>query len=533
MQAQTMDSLLYGTVSYQNPNNVYVKFSSTAMISSGDTLFVQRDQKLIPALIVKHISSISVVGEPLVGLVETPGSNLKLTMTDVIVFKSKSIRSEVPDITTPPVHQDDHVVEPAVPISEETQEVESMEETHIRKEQIRGRLSASFYSNVFNAPVDNIQRMRYTFSLQAKNIDNSRISAETYVSFRHQLEDWNAEKVEMSKALRVYNLAVSYDAGERTVFALGRKVNPHISNVGAIDGLQVAHNAGRFTFGGFAGTRPDHTDYGFNADLLQFGGFIAHKAESKQGPMTNSFAIVEQRNAGMTDRRFAYLQHSSSLVKNISLFTSFEVDLYARPDSVAENTFSITGAYVSLQFRPSRKFTFFGSYDARKNVIYYETYRNFIDELIEQETRQGLRFRANYRPMKYVTIGSSVGYRFQQAQGSNSMNMYHYISHSRIPWINTSGTISLTTISNDYLSGFVYGIRLSHDLIKQIVYGEIEYRNVDYKYGSSEFSLKQHIAGVNISWRVMKKLTLAVDYEGIVETERTHHRVHLNVSQRF
>jgi hypothetical protein len=166
-------------------------------------------------------------------------------------------------------------------------------------------------------------------------------------------------------------------------------------------------------------------------------------------------------------------------------------------------------------------------------VIYYETYKNFIDDLIEQETRQGLRFRINYRPVKYVTLGSSVGYRFQKDHGNNSMNMHHYLTHSRLPWIKASVTASAIMLENDYIKGLIYGVRMSRDLIKQKVFGELEYRRVDYQYGNSELALKQNIAGINLSWRVRKNLSLSVDYEGIFEKQKSNNRVHVNISQRF
>jgi len=495
-----VDSLT-GVVSYKNTQNVYVKFNNTSQISVGDTLFVLKDERLIPALVVGHTSSLSVVGVPV--------GDLQLNVSDQLVFlpEQKQIEAESPEVLMPETLS----VPIDVPVSPEPEDepgAKMQADATGFKENIRGRLSASFYSNVLNSTVDDVQRMRYTFSLRARHLSNSRFSAETYVSFRHQLKDWQAEKSPLSKALRVYNLALSYHAGDHTILAIGRKVNTHISNVGALDGLQVEHTAGILTYGGFAGARPDHKDYGLNPDLMQFGAFAALKGETAHGIMQNSIALVEQRNHSMTDRRFAYFQHSSTLIKNIYVFSSFEVDLYERPDSVSMNSFNFTSMYFSLQYRPSRKLTLFGSYDARKNVIYYETYRNFIDDLLEQETRQGLRFRVNYRPIKYVRLGSSIGYRFQKDQGSNSMNTYHYVTHSRVPWINASVTVTAVQLKNDYLHGIVYGIRMSRDVIKQKVYGQLEFRRVDYVYGNSERALKQNIVGVDLSWRVRKKLSL-------------------------
>jgi hypothetical protein len=265
---------------------------------------------------------------------------------------------------------------------------------------------------------------------------------------------------------------------------------------------------------------------------MQYGGFASFRTKTQSGLVQSSIALVEQRNNHVTDRRFAYLQHSSALTKTLSVFDSAEFDLYSMVDSVAENNIRFTSTYLSLQYRPSRKLTLYGSYDARNNVIYYETYKNFIDNLIEQETRQGLRFRATYRVVKYVTLGSSIGYRFQKEQGSNSMNMHYYVSHSRVPLIKASIMASAILLSNDYLHGAVYGVRISRDIIKQKVFGELEYRMVDYQYDRTETTLHQDIVGASISWRIRKKLSLSVDYEGVFG-EQPNNRIHLNLVQRF
>jgi len=519
--AQTSEPV-EGTVSYKSSQNVYVKFENTAAIREGDTLFIRRGEDLIPALEVKHISSISVMGILL--------DDVSLEVSDVVLYtpKGHQLRPDEPasNPTTEAVLPAPIEV-PMVPVAEEDVPQETL-----FKERIRGRLSVSMYQHSYGSSSPNVQRMRYIFSLQANHIKNSRISAETYVSYRHQFEDWSPDNGDRSKALRVYSLALKYDITDRTSIALGRKVNTNIANIGAVDGLQAEHAFGKVTLGAFAGSRPDYRDYGFNKDLMQYGGFIGFRSSTKHGAIQNSVAIVEQRNNHTTDRRFAYIQHSSALSKSLSLFASAEFDLYSMVDSLAENKIHFTSTYISLSYRPSRKFNFSGSYDARNNVIYYETYRNFIDNLLEQEMRQGLRFRGTYRMVKYVTLGASVGYRFQKEQGSNSMNMNYYITHSRVPLIKASMMASAILLRNDYLHGAVYGVRISRDIVKQKVYGEVEYRMAEYQYGNSELTLHQDIFGAQVSWRIRKKLTLSVDYEGVF-ADKPNNRVHVNLVQRF
>jgi hypothetical protein len=507
-----------GTVSYKSSQNIYVKFNTTTGIESGDTLFVLSGETLVPALEVKHTSSTSVMGT-LIG-------DADLQVSDVLIHQKAS------PSPTSPAPADDLPVPlevPSVPVPEEMSGTQAEPE---RQESIRGRLSVSMYHHMYDGAGPDVQRLRYVFSMRGKHLNGSRVSTETYISYRHQFEDWSPVDQDRTKALRVYSLALRYDFDGGTRVSLGRAVNTHITNIGAIDGLQAEHRFGKFAAGGFAGFRPDYSDYGLNTDLLQYGGFLGYRSQSKHGTSQSSLAIVEQRNSGAIDRRFTYLQHSGMLSRKFSVFASAEFDLYSRVDSIPENKIHFTSTYVSLQYRPSRKLTLHGSYDARKNIIYYETYQNFIDELLEQEMRQGLRFRATWRMMKYVSVGSSIGYRFQKDHGSNSMNMHYYLRHSRVPGLKASAMASVIFLDNDYLKGTIYGIRLSRDIIKQKLYGELEYRMVDYRYGLSETTLHQDIAGVNLTWRIRKRLSLALDYEGVF-ADRSNNRFHLNVVQRF
>ncbi|MEZ4987690.1 MAG: hypothetical protein R2795_22120 [Saprospiraceae bacterium] len=97
-------------------------------------------------------------------------------------------------------------------------------------------------------------------------------------------------------------------------------------------------------------------------------------------------AIVEQRNGNATDRRFVYLQHNGAIGKKINVFGSLDMDLYKSASDVKSNVFELTNLYVSLRYNLSKKIRLNASYDNRRNIIYYESYRNQIDQLIDDET---------------------------------------------------------------------------------------------------------------------------------------------------
>ena len=458
LHAQEKTDTLGGGVTYITSQSVYVKFPSTSSISVGDTLYGLIDGKLEPFLEVKHLSSTSCVGTPLITIPIQKGSRIYARILKQEPTKKDSIET-VSSIIIPEVVITDIQKEDIVSIDE------PVESRPIEKSSFKGRLSAAAYINFADHPQSNQQRMRYVLNMNARRINHSGLSAEVYMSFRHTINEWVEVQQDFLRAFKVYNLALEYDFNNGTKIWAGRKINFNISNIGAIDGLQAEKKWKKFLAGAFAGSRPDHMDYGFNSKLVQYGGYVGNIIESKNGLIQNTLAMVEQRNSGMTDRRFMYFQHINSSIRRLYIFTSFEFDLYTLENEKPKNTFDITSLYISTRYRVSDKLSFFTSFDSRKNVIYYETYKHFIDQLLEEQTRQGFRFSFNYRPIKKMTIGANAGYRYQHDTPGNSKNLNTYITYSRIPGLNVSTTANLTLIHSPYLDGIVYGVRFSRDIV--------------------------------------------------------------------
>jgi hypothetical protein len=515
---QMEEVLTEGSVSYITSQSIYVKFASTENIQPGDTLYIKQNGNFIPALQVKNKSSLSCVCEPLLPM--------EFKTSDVILSKQKAVA-----LTTPVVAKEKSDTLQAA--AEQTDTLLAAADEIKYEQEIRGRVSISSYSNFSNSGVPDKQRMRYTFSFNGNHLGNSRMSAETYLSFVHSNTNWEEIQDNMFNGLKVYNLAVKYDFSGSTRMWLGRKINPTITNVGAIDGLQFEKNFGAFTAGAFAGSRPDYEDYSFNFSLVQYGAYFGHEYKQEKGQMQSSIAFIEQNNSGYTDRRFLYFQHSNSLLSNLFFFGTAEMDLYQKVDEKEENTFNLTNLYLSLRYRILKQLSVSASYSARNNIIYYQTYKDFIDRLLESETMQGWRLQLNYRPIRNLSVGLSGGYRHRKPDPKPSTNLYGYVTYSRVPGINAAITLSATVLETSYLNGNIYSLGMSRDLIPGILSGGFNYRMVDYHYTSAEIDLPQHIADVNLNWRIYKKLSLSLNYEGTFEKENNYNRIYVNLSQRF
>ncbi|MCB8995589.1 MAG: hypothetical protein H6538_08270 [Bacteroidales bacterium] len=511
--------ILQGKVSFLSSQNVYVRFQSTQGISVGDTLFGSGPE-LVAMLLVNNLSSTSCVCTNL--------SGISVAVNDVFVAKvSEKAKSESKNETKEEVERQ------VISSDSSRSETKAVPKENELKQRIRGSLSAYSYSDFSSSAAANSQRFRYTLSLDARNINNSRFSAETYISFRHKKGDWSEVQTDIFNALKIYSLAVKYQPDKNSSIILGRKINPKISSIGAIDGLQLEKTINKFTFGAVAGSRPDYRNYGIDPLLLQFGAYTAFNHKNTKTWSESSLAFMQQMNSGNTDRRFLYFQHSNSLLKDLNFFGTFEVDLFELKNNVPVSTFSPTGVYASLRYKLSKKISFSGSYDARKNVIYYETYKTTIDSLFESELRQGFRLQGNYRITRSLMFGITSGYRFLKSDPHPSKNLYSYLSYSQIPGIGISATLSASYLESAYLSGKILGLNITRDFWEGKIQTGAGYRYINYKLPENLIDLKQNIAELNISWQFLNKMSFSANYEGTFEPDTKYNRLYLQLRMRF
>jgi len=523
LSGQTGKISISGQVSYVSTQNIYVKFKSTDGITAGDTLFSPSEGQLIPALIVRNFSTTSCVCEPL--------SGAAFSVADLIIARVIPVNPKIEEAVN-----EAFVNKTPVIVTDDTAKIVKKESDF--KQKIRGSIAVNSYSDLSNTASDNSQRFRYTFSLDAANIADSKFSFETYLSFKHKAGEWQDVKDNVFNALKVYSLSARYNLNKSTQISLGRRINPRMTSIGAMDGIQFEKNLNKFSFGAVAGTRPDFTTYGFDVSLFQFGAFTAFNTKSESGYTETSLAFMQQMNNSKTDRRFLYLQHSNTLVKNIYFFSTLEADLYQlNSDSLnankTNNNLSLTGLYISLSYRPSGKLSFSGSYDARKNIIYYETYKTFVDRILESELRQGFRLQGSYRITTDLSFGLQAGYRMLKSDPHTSRNIYSYLTYNQIPGVDITATISATLLESAYLNGMIYSLNLSRDLFKSKVQTGIGYRYVDYRLPENLLSIPQSIAEANLSWQMFDKISLSVSYEGTFEKQDHYDRFYFQIRKRF
>jgi hypothetical protein len=520
LYGQEAKILVEGKVSYITTQNTYVKFEQPGVVQPGDTIFIRKEDRLIPLLIAESVSSTSCVGKPF-GVFDLKISDVVLAKSRISEKKAKAPVAERVAVSINSSQKD--TVQAAgnkVPFKPQ------------RTQKITGRISGSSYSSFSNS-TDLNQRYRLTFTLAADNISGSKFSTDTYIMFTYKPDHFAEVKNNVFSALKVYSFSVSYDFNPKTHILLGRNINPRLASVGAIDGFQAETSLKNFTFGAVAGTNPDYQDYSFNPNLFEYGGYLSYNVKNNTGQLANSVAFLQQTSHGKTDRRFAYFQQENSLVKNLNLFASCELDLYALVNGVPTNKVSLTSLFLSLQYRFSRQLSIFGSYDARKNIIYYQTFKSYLDQLIDEATRQGYQFRVNYMPAKFVNASASGGYRFQKNDPHPMLNANGYLTFPQVPLINSSVSLSTNWMNTSYVDGLIYGIRVYRDLVPAKLSSGIFYRLADNHYLTANSNSIQHMLEFELSWQISRKISFSANYDGTYDKMSKYHSVYLNLIKRF
>lgn len=526
MFGQTTNDASKGIITYISAQNIYVQFVNTDGISIGDTLFSMKNDNYQSALIVKEMSTISC---------------LCVTSKDYIPAVRNQVFAKL------------SVIVPAEVLIQNSKEAVSVNDQVIVaskantvnnkiKSSVDGRVSLSTYlNNTSDTTVNSIYRLN--LSLDARHIANSRFSAECYLSltkkntytpYTSPTDSVKLINYQMDQALdlKIYNLAVKYEIKDSLFVILGRKINPNLANIGAVDGIQFEQIGKSISYGAVIGSRPDNYSYSYNPYLLQYGAYLGYQTKKNTQISQTSVAFFNQMNNMITDRSFLYVQHSNSLLQNVNLFGSAEIDLYGIQNNKPTTTFNFTSIYGMLQWQAVNNLSMSISYDARKNLYYYETYKNYIDSVLDKETRSGLRFQLNYRPFKFLSWGGNAGCRFATATSNTSYNGYSYLTFTQLP-LDFIFRFDVTAIKANYLSGMIYGGSLSRDFFDGKLYTELSYRYVDYS-SITTAKIPESIAEINLSWQFSKKLILSANFEAAFNPDNNlQGRAFINLSQRF
>lgn len=515
----------YGTVSFITEQNVYAKFNNTDGILKGDTIFVDRNGIILPAFKSQFLSSQSVAGEKI--------GNIDLKIGDEVYCVAKVIKKSISVLDT--------LNKPETKILVDTSFVPNKRiilSKKIKSISTNSSFNGSFSANSFSS-IDNsfnssdLQRWNYSLNLNAQKIDGSNFYFTNFMNLSYLSNEWQNVKLNIFNNLRIYDLSLGFKIDGYNAW-FGRHINLKVSNLGAVDGFQFEKTIGNLSAGAIVGSRPDFYNMGINTNLFEYGGYLTWADTLKEGIMQNTIAAFQQNNNMKTDRRFLYFQHSSYLFSNLNFYLSSEIDLYAIQNNVPVNTFSLTNLYSYLNYSPLRNLSLDLSYNAIKNVIYYQTFKSMQFIFQNNSIQNGYRFNINWSPLNGMYINAATGYSYQKGDLKPSDNFYLSLTQSQIPYINLAVTLSLNRTFNSYSNGIIYNAILTKYIPFNATSISVGFSNIRYNYSFISTShINQKIAMIQINTRVIKSLFFNLFYQGIFSGTSTYGSFMSGFSYRF
>lgn len=513
--AQNTSNKITGTVSYKSSTNIYVKFSSTEKIKPGDTIYFSNQA----ALVVKNLSSISAVC--------TSINNVQIEIGQSVVFTPKEILEKVKSDTIVQVQNPTTII-----VSRQDSTAPDRTIKKSKTQYLNGRLSISMNGDI-QEPIDSrYTGIRISNSLQIDRIAGKNFYFESYATYRHRY-GIDLQNKDFFDETRIFSLAAAYQ-NERSSIWIGRRINYNLSNMGTSDGMQYEHTFKHFKLGTLLGFRPDLNNFGFNAKLPQWGVFLTDEKNLKHGPMQFSIALAQQLYETKVDRQFIYTQFTMNPTRDLNLFFSGELDYIKKVDTIIENPrIQLTSIYGNARYKFSKRFNMQITYDNRRNVIFFETYRNEIDRILDQQTRQGLRWQANYNPMRHISINLSSFIRFQGGFKNPTSNYMAFINFNQLGRTGVSFQTNFNYLQTEFIHGITYGGRVNRDFFNSYLSLELNGRLVRYQYANSEIVTKQTLVGTIANIRLNKLTFLMLNFEADLNAFDNTYRYYITGVQRF
>ena len=290
------------------------------------------------------------------------------------------------------------------------------------------------------------------------------------------------------------------------------------------DGVNLVIQGRKLGMGIFAGTKPDPYTEELNSDFSTAGGYIFCRRED----LFANLAYIYNGYKGRTDREYIYGQSSFSPLKQVSFYGSFIVDINQFEDKI-----DLTNAMAELSYRP----------DYRKSLtVGYNQFRAFrlyrsMDFVIQDSRQQSYYLRGDYRLLDRYTVYGKYERQtlhYQTLEPTLSASDTYQIGFRNDNLLNShiDVDVSMTTADNYGSSYTMYNMQASRFLTEafQLIFNG---SSLETKYDLSDSTDQILTYGVSGYWRLDRKWSLSLSYEGRDSRDYTTDTILSRISYKF
>lgn len=501
-------------IKYIAGENVYLDAGKLAGIQKGDKAVVFQDDEEIGLLEIIFVADNSSSCRILEGENLSIGSSVVVTITDVI---------ETDEL------EDSEPLEPDEDFTETSSTIPS--QFTGKRPHLSGKISAEYYYlNNNEDQYSDISRPGLTFRLKAKDllpdhnlIVYSRFKRTSYSNIQEDQTEWSN---------RIYRVSLEkYSIDNVLNYRIGRISQSSLAGIGLFDGLSTDYKLNSTSrIGFFSGFKPDYENTRPDTKRSLGGIYFNRHVERENGWKGKfTYALVGQYTQGEIDREFFYWQFNQR--KNKLYFNfSYELDLNRGWRTKDEGAITISGTFVSMNYRATEQLTLDASYDERKLIRRWET-KDTPDSLFDDSYRRGIRGGFRYKINSNTTTSLRITRRGLPDEDGH-MLYYADLYQRKIPVINASLQTRFSYFDNEFSSGYQPSISLRKSF-RRIV-------DLGLQFGQNTFEQKADKSTDTINWmrmsaskNISRNLTLFSYFEMYESDQYGSNSILVDMTYRF
>lgn len=514
------DEKIRATVSYITSSIIYLDAGRDAGFVVGDTVDIQKNQKIIATIVITAVSKKSSSAQILTGEGLITVGDLGISKKDFVIPASKTI---LPVVST---NDSTNKTIPSTPMKISVEKTDNI---------ISGRVSFQYSGMLAEDSRFNLSQPAPLLRLNVRNIYGTGLEFSMYTRSYYDLTN-SYQRYGGSTRLktRVYEFQLQHDLpSDQFGYGLGRMTSRFVGGMGVFDGAHFFARQGDFTGGVMFGANVMDQSITVNSENTKEAVFVSYTSGKDYfRHYDGTVAYIRQQVKGKLDREFIYLQNFAALSSDLSIYESSELDLQDINNGKKSSTVKLTNTFLSVNYYPVEWLSTNVGYDGTRSVYLFETMKTISDTLFDKNFMQGMRASATIRLPYYISISGGLVYRTKKGDARDAKTFDGSVRMNDILSSEISAGVRYAKIIGIYSDGNNF----TFDIDRTFFYSLNASLRYDY-YAFKILSLQQdyitHTATASLNYRISRMFYSSLSVDEVLDKTMNSLRIFAEIGMRF
>ncbi len=514
------DEKIRASVSYISASVVYLDAGRDAGFAVGDTVDIQKNQKIIATILITAVSRKSSSAQILFGEGAITVGDLGFSKKNIVVQSAPQV------VSTPVLKETTNTVVKTVPKSIPIEKNENI---------ITGRASLQYSGMLAEDSRFNLSQPAPLLRLNIRNLYGTGLEFSMYSrSYYDMTNSYQRYGGSSRFKTRMYEFQIQHDLpDDQFGYGIGRMTSRFVGGMGVFDGAHFYARQGDFTAGIMFGANVLDQSISVNSDNTKEALFVSYTSgQNYSRHYDGTVAYIRQQVKGNLDREFIYLQNYAALSSDLSIYESSEMDLNDITNGVKRSAFSLSNTFFSVNYYPVSWLSTNVGYDGTRSVYLFETMKTISDTLFDKNFMQGLRANATVRLPYYISISGGFVYRIKKGDARDAKTFDGSVRMSDVLGTEIGVGVRYSKIIGVYSDGN----NITFDIDRTFFYSlttSLRYDYYSYRILSQQQDYATHTATASINYRISRMFYSSLSADGVMDKTMNSIRVFAEIGMRF